>query len=356
MNAIMNGIMVVVTLVTVTILCVSQSAAQAVVGQSIKVEVAQAPTATIQKMREEYRRPKFISFPKDNPYTAAKAALGKKLYFDTRLSGKNAQSCASCHNPGFGWGDGLPVGVGHLMNPLGRRSPTIINAAFGQIFMWDGRAGSLEEQALGPIQADVEMALPLDQLLIRLNAIPEYGPLFEAAFPGKKISADSIAKAIATYERTIVSGPAPFDAWIEGNEKAISEEAKRGFVLFNTKGQCNLCHAGWNFTDDSFHDIGLTSTDIGRGKFLKVVEKAQYAFKTPGLREINRRGPYMHDGSISDLAAVIEHYDRGGVVRESRADMVKPLSLSQQEKSDLIVFLNTLTSDVDPTIVPNLPR
>jgi cytochrome c peroxidase len=117
-----------------------------------------------------------------------------------------------------------------------------------------------------------------------------------------------------------------------------------------------LCHAGWNFTDDSFHDIGLTSTDIGRGKFLKVVEKAQYAFKTPGLREINRRGPYMHDGSISDLAAVIEHYDRGGVVRESRADMVKPLSLSQQEKSDLIVFLNTLTSDVDPTIVPNLPR
>lgn len=356
MRVAIDAVLFVGAIAAVTTFCVSPSDAQAVVGQSIKVDIAQGPPATIQKMRDEYRRPKFISFPKDNPYTAAKAALGKKLFFDTRLSGKNAQSCASCHNPGFGWGDGQPTGVGHLMKPLGRRSPTIINAAFGQIFMWDGRAGSLEEQALGPIQADVEMALPLDQLLARLNAIAEYGPQFEAAFPGKKISADSVAKAIATYERTIVSGAAPFDAWIEGNEKAISEEAKRGFVLFNTKAQCSSCHAGWNFTDDSFHDVGLASDDIGRGKFLKGVVKSQYAFKTPGLREITRRGPYMHDGSVAGLAEVVEHYDRGGAVRESRAEMVKPLALSQSEKVELVEFLKTLTSDVDPTIVPVLPR
>ena len=335
---------------------IERTYAQAVVGQSTQVQISQRPTSTIEKMRAEYRRPKVITFPKDNPYTAAKASLGKKLYFDTRLSAANVQSCASCHSPGFGWGDGLPKGVGHEMKTLGRRSPTIINAAYGQVFMWDGRADTLEEQALGPIQADVEMNMPLEKLLKRLNSIPEYGPLFDVAFPGKGVSADSIAKAIATYERTIVSGIAPFDAWIDGNEKAISEGAKRGFAMFNTKAQCSACHSGWNFTDDSFHDIGLKSEDIGRGKFLKGVVKAQHAFKTPGLREISARGPYMHDGSVATLEEVIEHYDNGGVTRDSRAEMVAPLKLTKQEKADLVAFLQTLNSDVDPTVVPNLPR
>lgn len=212
----------------VTAHSVGRSHAQAVVGESKAVTIVQAPAATLEKLRDEYRRPKTITFPKENPYTAAKATLGKTLYFDTRLSASNVQSCASCHSPGFGWGDGQPKGVGNLMKTLGRRSPTIVNAAFGQIFMWDGRAGSLEEQALGPIQAEVEMAMPLDKLLVRLKSIAEYGPMFEAAFPGKGITADGIAHSIATYERTIVSGTAPFDAWIEGDEKAISEESKRG--------------------------------------------------------------------------------------------------------------------------------
>src|SRR5262249_7031721 len=153
----------------------------------------------------------------DNPYTVEKAALGKKLYFDTRLSAANVLSCASCHSPGYGWGDGRAKGVGHNMKQLGRRSPTIVNVAFGEIFMWDGRAGSLEEQALGPIKTDVEMNLPIDQLLERLKNIPEYGPLFQAAFPNEGLAAESIAKAIATYERTVVSDRAPFDAWIEGD-------------------------------------------------------------------------------------------------------------------------------------------
>jgi cytochrome c peroxidase len=242
------------------------------------------------------------------------------------------------------------------MKQLGRRSPSIVNAAFGQIFMWDGRMASLEEQALGPIKADVEMNLPIEELIDRIRNITEYGPLFRAAFPREGIKPETIAKAIATYERTVVSGRAPFDAWLERDENAISESAKRGFVLFNTKGGCANCHSGWNFTDDSFHDIGLSDEDIGRGKFLAGVVKMQHAFKTPGLREITRRGPYMHDGSMATLEAVMEHYDRGGVDRPSRSDLIKPLGLTKEEKADLVAFLATLTSDMDPTTVPVLPR
>jgi cytochrome c peroxidase len=242
------------------------------------------------------------------------------------------------------------------MKELGRRSPTIVNAAYGQIFMWDGRMPTLEAQALGPIQADVEMALPLDELLRRLNNIPEYKPLFEAAFPGQGLSAENLAKAIATYERTVVSGRAPFDAWIEGEEGAISESAKRGFMVFNTKAQCSGCHGSWRFTDDSFHDIGLASDDIGRGKFLPDVVKMHYAFKTPGLREIALRAPFMHDGSLLTLEAVVDHYNYGGVDRPSRSDLVKPLGLTEQEKSDLVAFMRTLTGSADPTTIPVLPR
>ena len=311
---------------------------------------------TVQRLKLEYRRPDSIPFPKNNPYTTEKAALGKRLYFDTRLSAANVLSCASCHSPAYGWGDGQPKGVGHGMKQLGRRSPSIVNAAFGQIFMWDGRAESLEMQALGPIKTDVEMNLPVDQLLERLKSIPEYGPLFQAAFPGEGISPDNIAKAIATYERTVVSDRAPFDRWIEGNETAISDEAKRGFVVFNTKAACSNCHSGWNFTDDSFHDIGLPDTDIGRGKFFPNVIKMQHAFKTPGLREITRRSPYMHDGSISTLEGVMEHYDNGGIKRDSLSELMRPLGLSAQEKSDLVAFMKSLTSEMDPTTVPVLPR
>jgi cytochrome c peroxidase len=265
-------------------------------------------------------------------------------------------SCGTCHSPSFAWGDGLPKGVGHEMKPLGRRSPTVVNSAWGLIFMWDGRAGTLEEQALGPIQSDVEMNLPLPQLMSRLSKIEEYGPLFEAAFPGEAMSPELIGKALATYERTVVSAEAPFDAWIEGDESAVSDAAKRGFALFNGKAACAACHIGWNFTDDSFHDIGLASTDIGRGAQLPGVIKMQHAFKTPGLREIARRGPFMHDGSVPTLAAVIEHYDRGGIARPSRSDLMQPLGLTAEEKADLVAFLETLTSDVDPTTLPPLPR
>lgn len=327
-----------------------------VIGNTRATNVGGQSDRSIVELRNQYKRPQVIAFPSDNPYTPQKVQLGKKLYFDTRLSSANVLACATCHNPGYGWGDGQPKGIGHGMNVLGRRSPTIINAAYLQILMWDGRAGSLEEQALGPIQADVEMHLPLDQLIARLKSIAEYGPLFESAFGQKDIQPSMVAQAIATFERTVVSGRAPFDQWIEGDEKAISEEAKRGFVTFNTKAKCAECHSSWRFTDDSFHDIGLRSDDIGRGKFLPNVVPMQHAFKTPGLREISRRAPYMHDGSIPTLEAVVDHYAEGGVARPSRSELVKPLRLASQEKADLVAFMKTLTSDVGPISVPMLPR
>ena len=334
----------------------NSSLGAALVGETRRVDLGQKAQAGIDAMKALYKRPASIPFPKENPYTTEKFSLGKKLYFDTRLSVTSAQSCASCHSPGFGWGDGLAVGVGHGMAKLGRRSPTIVNAAWGAIFMWDGRLANLEEQALGPIQSPGEMNMPIEKLMARLESIPEYKPLFATAFPSEGMKAKTLAASIATYERTVVSERAPFDAWIEGNEKAISEEAKRGFAVFNTKAMCSSCHEGWNFTNDGFQDIGLPSKDIGRSEFVPGVVKMEHAFKTPGLREIARRGPYMHDGSMATLEAVIDHYDRGGVDRPSRSDLMKPLGLTSQEKTDLVAFLNTLTSNLSPTAVPTLPR
>ena len=328
----------------------------AIIGESRKVQLTQKPDSGLDALKAQYRRPATIPFPKDNTYTPQKASLGKKLYFDTRLSVTSAQSCASCHSPGFGWGDGLAVGVGHGMAKLGRRSPTVVNAAWSAIFMWDGRLATLEEQALGPIESPGEMNMPIDRLMARLETIAEYKPLFEAAFPGEGMKVKTLARAIATYERTVVSERAPFDAWIEGDEKAISEDSKRGFALFNGKAQCAACHEGWNFTNEGFQDIGLPSEDIGRGQFLPGVIKMQHAFKTPGLREIGRRSPYMHDGSLATLEQVIDHYDHSGVVRPSRSDLMRPLGLTAQEKSELVAFLKTLTSDLGPTAVPVLPR
>ena len=328
----------------------------AIVGETRQTEVEAKAAAALQAMKAEYRRPASIPFPKDNPYTPQKVSLGKKLYFDTRLSLTSAQSCASCHNPGLGWGDGLTVGVGHGMAKLGRHSPTIVNLAWGAAFMWDGRSPSLEEQALEAIQLPAVMNIKMEPLLERLSSVLEYKPLFAAAFPDEGMTGATIGKAIATYERTVVSERAPFDAWIEGDEKAISEEAKRGFALFNTKGQCSSCHEGWNFTNDGFHDIGLAHEHPGRGKFLPDVLKMKHAYKTPGLRELTKRSPYMHNGSIATLEQVIDHYDGGGIDRPSRSDLMKPLGLTPQEKSDLVAFMKTLTSNLNPTTMPVLPR
>lgn len=328
----------------------------ALVGPTHRFVISDRPDADLDGLKAGYRRPSFIPFPRENPYTLAKAALGKKLYFDPRLSSSSTRSCASCHSPGLGWGDGQTRGVGLGLKKLDRRTPTIVNSAWGAIFMWDGRAPDLERQALGPIEGANEMNMPLAQLMKRLDSIAEYKTLFASAFPETAMSPATLAAAIATYERTIVSEQSPFDAWIEGDENAIPEAAKRGFAIFNTKGRCSSCHEGWNFTNDGFHDIGLRSADVGRAALLPDISKMMHAFKTPGLREIERRGPYMHDGSLATLEDVVEHYDGGGVDRPSRSDLIEPLGLRAEEKSDLVAFLKTLTSILNSTVVPVLPR
>ena len=228
---------------------------------TIAPAAAPAPDA----IRAAYRRPDTIPFPADNRYTPQKALLGRMLFHDTRLSGSGALSCASCHNAGCGYGDCLPKGLGNDMKPLARRTPSIENGAWGAPFMWDGRAASLEAQALGPIATGTEMNKPLERLTRALSAIGEYQALIAAAFPRQAVTPARVAAAIATYERTIVSAPAPFDAWIEGDESAISAASKRGFALFNGKARCALCHVGWYFSDDGFHDTGLPDADEGRG-------------------------------------------------------------------------------------------
>ncbi len=318
--------------------------------------VAGVDPAELQKMIELNVRPNAIPFPEENPYSVEKAELGKMLFFDPRLSGSNLLSCASCHNPSFGWEDGQPTGAGHGMNRLGRHTPTVLNLAWGEIFMWDGRMDSLEEQALGPIQADVEMAQPLDELIAELQAIEGYRELFAAAFPDQEISEETIGQAIATYERTIVSNRAPFDHWVDGDESAISESAKRGFVIYNTKANCVACHSGWNMTDDSFHDIGLDTDDVGRAAEMNDMPEFKHAFKTPGLRNIVERAPYMHNGSLATLGEVIDHYATGFAERPSLSDDIKPFELSAAEKDDLIAFLESLSSEDDPVEIPVLPN
>jgi cytochrome c peroxidase len=312
---------------------------------------------SIEKLKELYRRPSAIPYPKENPYSPAKAKLGKILFFETRLSRSGVSNCTTCHNPGLSWTDGNAKGVGDHHQLLPRKDPTLLNLAWDELFFWDGRADSLEHQTAGPIEAPGELNMKLSDAVVRLKAIPEYQPLFAAAFPGEKdpITGDNITRAIATYVRTIVSGTAPFDRWVSGDERAISPAAKRGFVLFNGKANCAACHSGWKFSDGSFHDIGIKDDDIGRGKYVSL-PIMQHAFKTVGLRNIDRRAPYMHNGSMTTLREVIDHYDHGFAQRDSLASEIKPLHLSEQEKVDLLEFLKTLTSNDAPVSMPDLPK
>jgi cytochrome c peroxidase len=226
------------------------------------------------------------------------------------------------------------------MQQLGRRTPTILNLAWAPALFWDGRAESLEEQALGPIEAAGEMNMKLDDMVRRLDSIPGYRALFEAAYPREPIAAETVAKAIATFERGVVSAQAPFDRWVAGDEDAISAAAQRGFLYFNQKARCSTCHSGWRFTDDSFHDIGIEADDLGRAKVTPRIELARFAFKTPTLRSVAERAPYLHDGSAETLEEVMALYTRGGAVhRPSLSPEIKPLGLTSSEEQDVVAFL-----------------
>jgi cytochrome c peroxidase len=316
-------------------------------GLSLSVLAAKSDYLPNQKMR----------IPSDNQLTPERIELGKALFFDPRLSDSNRMSCATCHNPSLYWTDGLSKGVGKQSKELKRATPTLVNVGFNRRLFWDGRARGLEEQATGPIKSADEMNQNVAELIRELSAIPGYVELFSKAYPGEGITESTIGKALASFERTIVSPyNSPFDRWIAGDEKALSASAKRGFELFDGKARCSICHQGQNFTDNSFHNIGLNNgDDIGRYEFIKVpVMKG--AFKTPTLRDITRTAPYMHNGEFQTLDQVIEHYVKGAVDKPNLSPDMKPVKLTRQEQLDLLEFLRSLTDEPQPVTVPVLPN
>jgi cytochrome c peroxidase len=338
-------------------------AAGSIVGTAPAAELMPSPAQEIvpktgpNSWHGKYARPRAVPFPKDDPYSAAKLALGRMLFFDPILSGAKVRSCSTCHDPGLSWADGRPRAIGEKEEVLPLRTPTLLNVAWTPRLGWDGHFSDLESVAMGPITAPNNMDLAENKMIERLDAIPGYVEAFHGAFGPGAVTQRNVEMALATFERSIVSAQAPFDRWINGNPTAISAAAKRGFILFNGKANCAACHSGWAFTDASFHDIGSArGDDIGRAQLFHNSVALRYAFKTPTLRDVARRGPYMHDGSVPTLQAVIDLYDRGGIARPSRDPNIRPLGLTADEKADLVAFLDTLTERGKAVAIPNLPR
>ena len=301
-----------------------------------------------------------VPYPSDNKPNSDREKLGKTLFFDPRISGDGNASCATCHNPGLAWTDGLPTAKGAKSVILDRKSPTIFNAAYHTELMWDGRKKSLEDQASGPMEAPTEMNADMTRLLASLNTISGYKKMFAKAYPGEPINEDTVTKAIATFERTIVSKNSPFDKWVKGDSKALTKQQVKGFELFVGKGNCLDCHSGATFSDNGYHNIGLASygrenPDLGRYA-IKAVDSRKGAFKTPTLREISRRAPYFHDGSVKTLEEVIEHYNKGGEVTTNLDKAIKPLNLTNDEKKAIVAFLESLTSPFVAVALPELPK
>jgi cytochrome c peroxidase len=300
-----------------------------------------------------------VPIPADNPMTAEKVELGKQLYFDPRLSCDNTVSCASCHDPKKGWSNGSQFATGVRSQVGGRSAPTIINAAYSDLQFWDGRAHRLEGQALGPIQNPIEMDHKLEDCVVKLNEIEGYRTQFRKVF-NSDVTPENIAKAIAAFERTVLSGNAPYDRFKAGETSALSPAAQRGMKVFFNKGHCSACHAGPNFTDQAFHNVGVgmnnPQPDLGRYEVSKLLGD-KGSFKTPTLREIARTAPYMHDGSLKTLEEVVEHYDKGGIPNPQLDEEIFPLKLTDEEKADLVTFLREGLSspdypDIEPPTLP----
>jgi cytochrome c peroxidase len=323
-------------------------AAACLCGAIAGAALAQSAEPDLMALKQKFRRPSGIPFPVSNPYSAEKRALGARLFHDKRLSADGSIACATCHDRKKGFSDGRATAVGVPGRPLARHTPTLWNLAWAGPVFWDGRARSLEEQVAGPIIAPDEMALAMDQLIARLRADRSYRRAFAAAFPHEpRVSEKNLRKAIATYLRTLVSPQTRFDRWIEGDSGALAPQETAGFRLFAGKAGCVNCHSGWAFTDHAFYDIGLPDDDRGRGAVLRLPQ-AEHAFKTPSLREAGRRAPYMHDGSLGDLAAVVRHYADGITERPTLAGDLKRIALTASEQAALVSFLGTLTHDGDP--------
>jgi cytochrome c peroxidase len=267
----------------------------------------------------------YLPVPEDNPLTAEKIALGRRLFFDRRLSRDSSISCSSCHDPQRAFSDGRAIAVGVFQRKGRRNSPALINRGYGRLFFWDGRVATLEEQVLKPIEDPHEMDLPLSEAAARVSLAP-----------------GEISRALASFVRSILSGDSPFDRYINGDRAALTPEQQAGLQLFRSKANCASCHVGPNFTDEHLHNTGVAwrdgrLTDVGAG---------QGNFKTPTLREIARTAPYLHDGSLVTLEEVIEYYDRGGNQSPGLDSEIRPLRLTATEKQALLAFLRSLTGRI----------
>ncbi|MGZ4787218.1 MAG: cytochrome-c peroxidase [Terriglobales bacterium] len=305
-----------------------------------------------------------VPIPADNPPTAETIDLGRHLYYEPMLSVDNTLSCASCHHPDAGFADPRPVSIGIGGKKGTRNSPPVCNATYFDVQFWDGRAPNLEIQAEGPVQNPVEMAHTLTGVEQKLSANPAYVAMFEKAYGPGPITYEKVEKAIATFERTIISGNSPFDRWYYGHdEHAMNESAKRGFKVFTDpkKGNCSTCHTIGEkyalFTDNKFHNIGIgafqnTYDDKGRYEVTKN-ENDLGAFKTPSLRNIALTAPYFHDSSAKNLKDAVDYYIGGG---NSNAHLDKEVHvldfLSGEERADLKSFLESLTGELPKDVGP----
>jgi cytochrome c peroxidase len=297
--------------------------------------------------------------PDDNKSTPEKVTLGEQLFFDPRLSGDGSMSCATCHDPEKGWGDGLARAEGHGGKRLDRNTPTTLNVGFHDSFFWDGRVASLEEQALEPIRSPDEMNQDLDELVGKLQQIPEYARQFQDVF-GTEVTTEAIGGALAAFQRTLVSTDSPFDRYLAGDKRALSPEARRGLELFQGEAGCIRCHDGPLLSDGRFHRLGVSFTDEGRAAVTGNPED-RARFRTPSLRDVAETGPYMHNGSIKTLDAVIEFYLRS--IPASGPDGltidVEPVvGLSYSDVTALVAFLRSLsgTPPPAPQIRPATPE
>ena len=270
------------------------------------------------------------------------------LFFDGRLSANGGVSCAFCHDPDHAFAGSTPLSKG-VNGKLGRRhAPTLINRAWGKSQLWDGRVPTLESQVIVPVTDADEMGMTADLVVQRIRGIKGYAPLFAAAFGDDAVTFDRIARAIATFERTIVSGNSPYDRYLAGDKSALTKQQKDGLDFFNKKGECAECHSGANFTDEKFANVGIgmdqNHPDSGReGVTAKRADLGR--FKVPTLRELDARAPYMHDGSVKTLGEVLDLYAKGGLPNPHLDTRLTPFYLDEQTKQDLLAFLNALKGE-----------
>jgi len=283
--------------------------------------------------------------PKDNPLTEEKIRLGRRLFFDPILSVDGSVSCANCHDPAHGLAGRERLAQGVRGQKTQRNPPSLWNRAYGIAFFWDGRETSLEAQALKPIESLTEMGGSIDQAVERLKDHKEYPALFQRAF-GEKVSADNLAKSLASFERVLLSGNSQVDRFRAGEVRALSENERHGLWLYESRGGCWRCHSGPNFSDESLHNTGVSwnQSPIDLGRFSVTNKDSDRGrFKTPTLRNTALTAPYMHDGSLATLEDVIDFYNRGGNKNPYLEETIKPLGLSPEDKKDLISFLKALT-------------